>query len=151
VPLQHDAAVFQLYERYCTIRHDTTVTRKQYTGFLGSSPLDTEMMLYRVSDRLVGVGWIDVLHDGLSSVYFAFEPDERARSLGTFSVMEELREVERRGKHWLYLGFYVQRSPKMDYKSKFGPHELLIDGEWKPGTEELHEELRAEAEKNPGE
>ena len=87
-------------------------------------------MLYRVSDRLVGAGWVDLLPDGVSSVYFAFDPDESRRSLGIFSMVEEMRLARALGKQWLYLGFYVPGSPKMVYKGAFRPREFAIHGEW---------------------
>lgn len=141
-PLEYTDEIYDLYARYSVERHGTEVSKKQYMGFLGASPITTEMMLYFAQERLIGVGWVDVLTDGLSSVYFAFEPAESRRGLGTYSVIRELEEVRRREKSWLYLGFFVPTSPKMDYKARFSPHQLLIDGKWVDADSELHEKLR---------
>ena len=96
---------FNLYQRYVQARHSPVApggaanaalgaseyaTLEQFEEFLVTSPLNTRAMDYLVADRLVGVGWIDVLPNGLSSVYFAFEPDESRRSLGTYSIMKEI-------------------------------------------------------------
>jgi arginine-tRNA-protein transferase len=149
VPLAYDEEVYRLYARYSIERHGTEVSKRQYVGFLGATSVTTEMMLYYVDTRLVGVGWIDVLHDGLSSVYFAFDPDESDRSLGTYSVVRELQEVQDLNKNWLYLGFYVPESPKMAYKSRFRPHELLIGNKWERGSQELETELSRRAKQPP--
>jgi arginine-tRNA-protein transferase len=127
-----DADVVTLYRRYVQERHDRNdpVEPEQFRRFLVDSPVDGVTMRYEVSGRLVGVGWVDVLEDGLSSVYFAFDPDESPRSLGTFSIMEEIRYARTLGKHWLYLGFYVPGSPKMAYKGAFRPREFAVDGAW---------------------
>lgn len=84
----------------------------------------------RASGDLVATGYIDILPDGISSVYFAFDPGLRSRSLGTWSVGRELELVRELGKRYYYLGFWVPGSPKMDYKAKFRPFEMAPDGEW---------------------
>ena len=131
-PVEASEEVFELYRRYSRSRHDPDeeVSFQAFRSFLGTSPIDTEMMLYYAEERLIGVGWIDVLPDSLSSVYYAFEPEESSRSLGTFSVIKEIELARELGKTWHHLGFYVPGCHKMDYKKRFGPHELLLDGEW---------------------
>ena len=123
---------YELYCRYVRERHSpqNVPTRKEYMCFLGSSPGETLLMRYRIGRRLVGAGWVDVLPDGLSSVYFAFDPVESRRSLGTYSIMKEIELARSGGRQWLYLGFYVPGSRKMAYKASFRPHQLVIDGHW---------------------
>lgn len=146
--LDYDEEVYGLYARYSRERHQSDASKKQYLGFLGTTPIETGLMTYYVADRLVGVGWIDVLDHGLSSVYFAFDPGESERSLGTYSVIREIEEVRALGKQWLYLGFYVPESRKMSYKASYRPHQLLIDETWVEGTDELHRQLRERAHGN---
>lgn len=134
--LSGDDALFaethSLYARYTTEWHGAqeVPNADEYASFLADSPLDSIVMLYRIGGTLVGTGWLDVLPTGLSSVYFAFDPDYRERSLGTFSLLREIRHARETGKPWLYLGFYVPGSRSMDYKAKFHPHQLLIRGSW---------------------
>jgi len=73
---------------------------------------------------------VDLLPNGLSSVYFAFEPAESHRSLGIYSIMKEIDLARDLGKEWLYLGFFVPGSPKMAYKGAFHPREFAVDGTW---------------------
>jgi len=132
-----DAESLGLYQRYVRARHapaslgtPNDVTPEQFEKFLVTSPVHTRAMRYLVEDRLVGIGWIDLLPNGLSSVYFAFEPAESRRSLGTYSIMKEIDLARDLGKEWLYLGFFVPGSPKMAYKGAFRPCEFAVDGTW---------------------
>ena len=72
-----------------------------------------------------------MLPDGLSTVYYAFEPGEAKRSLGTFSALKEIELCAALGKSWYYLGFFVPGSRKMSYKTRFRPYQLLMDGAWR--------------------
>jgi arginine-tRNA-protein transferase len=124
---------FQLYAAYVRGRHrrETAIGRSSYIEFLCDSSVVTAEMQYRLDDRLVGIGWLDILPDGLSSVYYAFEPEFEKRSLGTYSIVREIEETRRRGLTWYYLGFYVPGASTMDYKARFFPHELLLaPGRW---------------------
>jgi arginine-tRNA-protein transferase len=123
----------ELFRRYDMERHDpdSDISEESFDRFLGSSPIQTDVMEYRVGDRLVGAGWLDILPEGLSTVYFAFEPAEHKRSLGTFSALKEIELCQELGKPWYYLGYFVPGSPKMSYKTRFRPYQLLMDGEWR--------------------
>lgn len=135
-PAAYDEETYRLYSRYSLFKHESKEppTELDYQAFLIESPVDTEIMRYYLDERLVGAGWIDVLPDSLSSVYFAFEPDFARLSLGVFSLLKEIELCRELGKKWLQLGFWVEGSPKMDYKSGYKPHQLLIDEEWRDSS-----------------
>jgi arginine-tRNA-protein transferase len=124
--------ILALYRKYHQARHDPDeeVSETTYMSFLGRSPIHTDIMEYRLGHTLVGAGWIDVLPEGLSTVYFIFDPDYGHRSLGTFSAMKEIELCRELGKPWYYLGFYVPGSSKMEYKARFRPYQLLLDESW---------------------
>ena len=139
-----DDETLELYQRYVRARHTPVapdpgeeMTGAQLERFLVRSAVDTRAMQYRVSGKLVGVGWVDNLPDGLSSVYFAFDPDEGRRSLGTYSLLCEIDLARSLGRRWLYLGFYVPGSPKMEYKGAFRPREFAVRGRWTRDEGEL--------------
>lgn len=127
-----DPEVFHLYGRYVRARHDPgdPAGFDEFERFLLRSPVESRLMRYTIDGRLVGAGWVDVLPDGLSSVYFVFDPAEGRRSLGTFSIMKEIEHARDLGKQWLYLGFYVPGSSKMAYKGAFHPREFAVDEMW---------------------
>lgn len=131
-PAAFDEPTFDLYSRYHAHQHDREepVSRRRYRRFLIESPVDTRIMRYFDGRHLVGAGWVDVLADGLSSVYFAFAPEAARRSLGTFSIFEEAAVARELGKRFLYLGFYVAAAPKMAYKNRFGPNQRSRRGQW---------------------
>ncbi len=132
---------FSLYRRYLRARHggeeeDEEAARRAYVEFLVESPLrgpgaGSAVAEYRLADgRLIATGYIDLLPAGLSSVYFAFDPDESRRSLGTWSVLRELALALSLGRRYYYLGFWVPGSRKMDYKAWFRPFEYAQGGRW---------------------
>ena len=97
------------------------------------NPLATEEWCYVADDRLVAVGYVDALPDGLSAIYFFYDPDERRRSLGTFNVLSIIDAARQRGLDWVYLGYYVRGCRSLEYKGQFRPNEVLRgDGSWTP-------------------
>jgi arginine-tRNA-protein transferase len=87
-------------------------------------------MAKRGPGDLLAVALTDVLGDGLSMVYSFFEPDEAARSLGTLMVLDHIARARRMGLAYVYLGYWVNGSRKMDYKSRFMPQERLMPEGW---------------------
>ena len=79
---------------------------------------------------LLAVALTDVLSDGLSMVYSFFDPEESARSLGTLMVLDHIVRAQRMGLSYVYLGYWVRGSHKMDYKGRFLPQERLAPDGW---------------------
>jgi arginine-tRNA-protein transferase len=75
--------------------------------------------------RLVGVGLVDEVASGLSSVYFYHDPAWRPFGPGTFSILREIEHAREAGRPWHYLGYWIAGCASMNYKARFGPHELL--------------------------
>jgi arginine-tRNA-protein transferase len=95
------------------------------------NPWDTEEWTYYLGDRLIAVGYVDVLAEGLSAIYFFWDPDERPRSLGTFNILSMIAAARDRGLPHVYLGYYVEGCRSLEYKARFRPNEMLIGGEWR--------------------
>jgi len=79
---------------------------------------------------LLAVALTDVLGDGLSMVYSFFDPEEAGRSLGTFMILDHIERARRMGLPYVYLGYWVNGSRKMDYKARFLPQERLMADGW---------------------
>jgi len=129
-----DDAKWKLYVDYLRFQHDGAMSqdREDFEAFLYQSPTRTLEMTYRLGDRLVGVGIVDLTTVALSSVYFFFDPLEASRSLGVFSALCEIEECRRRGLEWWYIGYYIRDCARMNYKAAYRPHELLgVDGVWR--------------------
>jgi len=105
-----------------------------YADSFVDNPFDTEEWCYYVEDRLIGVGYVDLVPDGLSLIYFYYDPKERDRSLGTWNVLCGLAEAARRGIPHVYLGYFVEGCRSLEYKARFTPNEVLewSSGDWVP-------------------
>src|SRR6185437_10674184 len=92
----------------------------------------TKMIELRAADgTLYGAGLYDPLDDGLSAVYSFFDPEHGKRSLGTLLVLALIDEARRRKLAYVYLGYWIEGSPKMSYKSRFWPLEALGPRGWR--------------------
>jgi leucyl-tRNA---protein transferase len=100
-------------------------------GMLLQNPFPIEEWTYHVDDKLVGVGYVDVLPQGLSAIYFYWHPEEQARSLGTFNVLSLIASARERQLPHVYLGYYVEGCRSLEYKASFRPNELLVGGKWR--------------------
>ena len=74
---------------------------------------------------------IDLLPDGLSSVYTFYDPDLSGASLGTYGVLWQAAQCAHLGLPYLYLGYWIRNSPKMAYKANFRPLQGLLRGSWR--------------------
>lgn len=134
LPLQHSDEHFRLYRRYQSQRHAgggmDLDDEDQYTQFLLRSQVDTRLVEFRDEGALRMVSVVDVLSDGLSSVYTFFDPDLPNAGLGTYNVLWQISQCLANDLPYLYLGYWIRDCRKMSYKTRFRPVEGLIDGVW---------------------
>ena len=135
---------YSVFRAYLDARHrhggmaDMTVL--DYAMMVEDSHVETRIIEYRKrgpdsgltgrGDELIAVALTDVLSDGLSMVYSFFDPDIEKRSLGVFAILDHVRQAQAVRLPFVYLGYWVEGSPKMDYKAQFRPMEVLRPLGW---------------------
>jgi len=89
------------------------------------NPFRTEEWTFYLGDRLLAVGYVDALPEGLSAIYFFHDPQEARRSLGTFNVLAIIDAARQRRLSYVHLGYYVEGCRSLEYKARFRPNQVL--------------------------
>jgi arginine-tRNA-protein transferase len=125
---------FSLYERYIGWRHPgggmDEPQPEDFRRFLLSPWSRTRYLEIREASRLVAAAVSDIGPQGLSAVYTFYEPELAHRSPGTLAILRQIEFCRERKLPHLYLGYWIEGHPKMDYKACFRPLEVLRDGQW---------------------
>lgn len=121
---------YALFTRYQAARHAgggmDGMGRREFEGLMLSSPVSTFAAEFRdTHGALAGVMLADRVSDGLSAVYSFYDPDRPRDGLGTYMVIWLTEHARTLGLDYLYLGYWIARSPKMAYKARFRPLEAL--------------------------
>jgi len=125
---------YALYLRYVQARHPNggmdDADPDIYWQYLTAGWCRSEFLELREDKQLLGVAVTDDTEGALSAVYTFYEPELEHRGLGTLAILLQIEEARRRAREWLYLGYWIKGTAKMDYKSGFHPHERLTPLGW---------------------
>lgn len=132
---------YSLFRDYIDNRHGdggmADMSVLDYAMMVEDSVVNTFLTEYRIphdsgecADTLVAVSLCDQLSDGISMVYSFFDPDMPQRSLGTYMILETIDAARRLDLPYVYLGYWIKGSAKMDYKTRFTPQEVLTPDGW---------------------
>lgn len=110
-------------------RSDETAGKRGLDLFV-DNPFPTEEWSYWIGDRLLGVGYVDAMSEGLSAIYFFHDPREHRRSLGTLNILHLIAAAEERRLPHVYLGYYVKGYRSLEYKARFRPNEIFTENAW---------------------
>lgn len=121
--------------------HESTDARHYYVSFVHGHGNFGYELLYYIDDKLVGVDLVDLLPNGISSIYFYYDPDYEKYSLGTYSMLHQIQIAQDHGLDWIYMGYYVEGCQSLEYKSRYKPYEVL---EGRPEEEHEPQWLKAE-------
>ena len=132
---------YSLFKVYEQARHPdgemASMDFNDYRSMVEDTPVETFIIEFREgSGRLVAVALTDQLSDGLSGVYKFYTPERATLSPGTFVILWPIERVISLGLPFFYLGYWISQSPKMAYKARFMPLEILTETGWNKLTSE---------------
>ncbi len=132
---------YALLTSYLAGRHPVggmaDMSESEYAGMVEHSPVDTCIVEYREPGangrpgKLIGACLTDSQADGLSMVYSFFDVESERSGLGTFIILDHILRAGRAGLPYVYLGYWIEGSARMAYKSRFRPLEQLGPGGWR--------------------
>ncbi len=130
-----------LFHRYHAYKHETRNwdppkidPRNYHSSFVYGHGNFGYEILYFDGDTLIAVDLIDVLEEGISSLYCYYDPGYPSHSLGKYTLLEQIALAKRLGLKWIYLGYYVEQCPSLSYKSDYAPS-LQLNG--RPEEDEI--------------
>ncbi|MBW8639681.1 arginyltransferase [Hoeflea sp. WL0058] len=137
---------YALFRDYLDARHQrggmSDMTVLDYAMMVEDTYVPTKIIEYRIEGepdpdgsiaeqgRLIAVALSDIMGDGLSMVYSFFDPDYASRSLGSYMILDHIQRAKDRGLPHVYLGYWVEGSRKMEYKTRFRPQDHLGPSGW---------------------
>jgi leucyl-tRNA---protein transferase len=132
---------YELFRKYLDARHATggmaDMDMAEFAAMIEESPVRSRVIEYyrptgsRGRRELVAVCLTDILSDGVSMVYSFFDPELASDSVGSFIILDHVALAREAGLPYVYLGYWVPGSAKMDYKARFRPLEIYVEGRWR--------------------
>ncbi len=126
---------FNLYKRYVNILHTggsmTDPCKDDFENFLVTQNWSNALFMeFRFEKELIAVAVTDIVSDGFSCVYTFYNPLERHRAPGQFAILRQIEMTCEYQLPYLYLGYWIEDSSKMSYKSDYQPLEYYFNEKW---------------------
>ena len=129
---------YELFKNYIKKRHAhggmSDMDAEDFSSMIEETNVDSKLIEYYINGstklELVSFSLIDILDDGISMVYSVFDPELRDRSLGTYMILDHNNLALEMNLKFVYLGYWVKGSSKMDYKRRFSPLEVFTNDKW---------------------
>ena len=136
-PLATDAQ-YELFKQYITVRHPnggmSDMDADDFTAMIEETNVESKLIEYYAKKNgeleLISFSLVDILDDGISMVYSVFNPDFKEKSLGTYMILDHNNLALEMGLQYVYLGYWVKGSTKMDYKKRFSALEVFTNDKW---------------------
>ena len=143
---------YDLFKRYIYRRHPdggmSDMDADDFTAMIEETNVESKIVEYYANrsgtPELVSFSLVDILDDGISMVYSVFDPDMKERSLGTYMIMDHNDLALEMKLKFVYLGYWVKGSSKMDYKKRFSPLQVFTDDKWVCATKVAHRNFSIE-------
>ncbi len=147
---------FELLSKYLGVRHPdggmSAMDELDYADMVEHTPVTSHLVEYRepTADgspgRLVGACLTDRQGDGLSMIYSFYDPEIAERQgLGNYIILDHILRAARDELPFVYLGYWVEGSPRMAYKVRYRPMEKLTRDGWRRMEKDEQSRLIAEA------
>lgn len=134
--LEYKDEIFEVYKKHSKVKFNQETSKEDFKESFFSDALsgNSVLSLYRIGEKLVGVGFIDISDTGISTVYFCYDTDYSSYGLGVYSVLKEIEYGKSLNKDYYYLGYYIKENSSMEYKSRYTPYETLNweKAKWEP-------------------
>ena len=132
---------YDLLRRYLNARHPdggmNDMDDMDYADMVEQTPVNSYVIEYRepgvdgLPGKLVGACLTDQQSDGLSMIYSFFDPDlEDRKGLGNYIILDHIMRARKAGLPYVYLGYWVEGSARMQYKVRYRPLERLGPEGW---------------------
>ena len=126
---------FNLFTKYINTRHKaggmSGMDYSEYKTMIEETFVNTRLMHYRNKEgELLGTCLTDILDDGLSMVYSFYNSNAKYKSLGTYMILDHIKFAQETNQDYVYLGYWVKGSLKMDYKASFSETEVFVKNNW---------------------
>lgn len=147
---------FELLTKYLSVRHPdggmSTMDEMDYADMVEHTPVTSHLVEYREPTetgepgKLVGACLTDRQGDGLSMIYSFYDPEHEGRAgLGNYIILDHIKRAAESGLPYVYLGYWVDGSPRMQYKVRYRPLEELTRDGWRQMSDEEQSRLIAAA------